>query len=1166
MFVLARNVLLLSLIADGDDKGVETLWSVYYDFYMTGPARLALRLQAKKLYDASESMDAWQQSQYGSYLRFCDTDSLADVRKMWHFYAQGDGEGEDEDIDRRLKSVLQPIAQQRAQNKNPGEGPSKFIGTFRATIPTSINTLDDLDALHKRYWEHGSLKPEGAKYPNPMFLTLGDEATFHRGTDPLHGFHLAPAYAPLHPDSPWAAVTQGLAQPEAVVAVAQKEFEDWITSFRKNLSNMTLRFCVGDALSMAHTLHQLRMTGADRAGWYRNQYCVQLLILNGPDYAAKKAPLDFDVIDTSNLCDYVGPLCLFAATSRLLRSQPTSILYAEVHLKRGRTYQEIIEDMLCGDVPIMSSFLGLFPLEFCTNTSSISYLSETLYDVIAEVRQPGAASTIKTSDQIYLRTSWKRPPGSAPGGLQKMVFGPRDLALVLHAVYKRMFRWEGMMLDYMRLNLGTIQRSSLIWYNHASFASLVSLVKERVDCSWTKMMKALLQLIQNEHSRHHNNGSVSAGQYLPEMFTYLHTLGAFSDGRLKYWNDRHTMALKPGSELARYISPDPPAGEAHGDLRDWKDVPPIVCVSLQVPRSALSVFTSMNRARIGTPTLYCFIKGPDNSGTTCYSACQLAFGEITTKGTRHSTTYEVTVQEDPLAWKGSSALIVSFYAPVFALLPGPDKMEVALGICETPVSAAIFRPTLGHAMKVHGASLEDSGSVFVSRHAPNQADLPAVPGFVNADLEPAAATEVLGSKVSKTLRAEVGLAGGRVENFILKVGIESHGNNAALKVEDTDLKSSSMSPCQYRIALFGTPEPERSIDVRFPAMVTNSTLIYEGMVKRDQNQGARDQGLYIDVNARVGGAIEWRSHPLFMYPVDFLRNQRQPANWNTPYLSLRHCPIVDHSAPPESLGWFDVYVSGMFSARERELDEHGDMPREQNEQARLSLKISLLQIMLQFAGVMDEDDDEEDAKKPTSKEPEIRRRIFGLRDPENPEGDRILIIPSAVRLDPASRNVVLDCAVLPLDGAKKLAPTSELLTGIGKLLPARDDGKGPLKELPALSAEMQLWKHTLPAWVERCRSSEWEHRADCEYATSGQVQVPEAHQSAQGGKFLCSCGNGRFPAGYLDDTPGWAEVQHHAVRAAISPVFWAPFADDPFRPSPQELAAMVAHAARGSKN
>lgn len=81
--------------------------------------------------------------------------------------------------------------------------------------------------------------------------------------------------------------------------------------------------------------------------------------------------------------------------------------------------------------------------------------------------------------------------------------------------------------------------------------------------------------------------------------------------------------------------------------------------------------------------------------------------------------------------------------------------------------------------------------------------------------------------------------------------------------------------------------------------------------------------------------------------------------------------------------------------------------------------------------------------------------------------------------------------------------------------------------------ELVLWKTTLPALAERCRT--WMHREDtCEYLAAG-GKVPLS--VVEGEHFLCSCGQGHFPKDFLQ-IPGWdTAAAAYATRVAISPVY-----------------------------
>lgn len=268
-------------------------------------------------------MNTWQQSKYGSQLKFCESATLADVRKMWELYSVQHKAADASHFAHRFEDLL-PQAENKQDERGVGSTTVVLTG-FHSAVPVHIGALGDLDALHKHHWEHGNDDfnanvRASAKHYNPTFLTLEDEAIIHYGTDLLLGFHLATAYAPLNPDNPLFYQIKDLHPLERVVTVARMEFREWMASYKEHATSIKVRFLIANAASFAHTSQHRRMTDTKTAFWYRDQHHLKPLILDGPDYLSGIAPLVFNVIDTSNLWDHFGSLILLTATSPLLRT------------------------------------------------------------------------------------------------------------------------------------------------------------------------------------------------------------------------------------------------------------------------------------------------------------------------------------------------------------------------------------------------------------------------------------------------------------------------------------------------------------------------------------------------------------------------------------------------------------------------------------------------------------------------------------------------------------------------------------------------------------------------------------------------------------------------------------------------------------------------------
>ncbi|KAI5924188.1 hypothetical protein F4810DRAFT_666124 [Camillea tinctor] len=1078
--VIARNILLLSLIIDTGDKEIDSLWNIYYHLHLDEQSQQLLCSQAKKLYDASETKETWAQSRYGSQFKMCDTATLSEVRKMWDAYkANPVGRSEIKALRDRLDAIVHKSREYK--NDNPLDLTRINI---RAASPAHIAATNDLPKLHNHYWQYGSttMSAEGRereKFPNPTMMTLEDDAILHYNTDPLLGFHLAPAYAPLRPDNPLRHQIIGLPPQERLVAVARYEFREWVQSYKQNAAKITTRFLVGDAVSFSYTLQNKRVTGSNTANWPQKHYSPKPLVLNGDGYAAGTAPLSFDVIDTSNLLDHLGPLILLTAVSPLLSHKMSSILYTETFAGWDSSESESLVDLLCGRIPTLSTLLGLFPSDYWTNTSALS---------IGDEITAGLPKPERESQQPHFRICWKRPlctsiyPGHS-AGLMPLHFGAKGLASVLYHVYSRMFRDED--LAYLLPTLGiTDDRPYLIFYHRASFALFARLIKSRVSCDWNEVMKNFFDLVRPRRDA------------LPEeLVLYMHLFDIFTVDYLKEPTVRSVPRPLQDGTVNR-INMSNVMGR---DLQ----IPAVVCITVKIPRHNLSVVRNMAYQDVGAPLVHCILRGtkkPPQQDT--FPACQLVFGEITTttttaaaaaaatttRGTPIDNSYEIAITEDDRGWEGSSPLIASFYVPAALLFLNPGKTRVAFGIQNTPRNDRLFSPMIGQHLTLYATSLSNSSNVHITQYAPHHSGFPVAPGYAPSDLTaPNAITQ--GATVSTSVKLSPAVA--RIKTITTRFDITSEDHKAALR---GGCEVGASIPWPYRMDIRFGNESNASLTTYLPVFVAPKAI---------RIVFARE-GSYVKVTVEVGDGPQWKKHLYSMYPVHLAGGK--PINWNVPYLNLQACPAIN-TQKHKKMDWFLQHLLRAVSVRECVLDKDKALPRSEGERIRFDFRQSVIWVFNQCANIRDQ-----------------RYSVFGIQK-KGETGIPILIFCSCLRIDPASRSVVLDCAILPLQ-PRRTPETTRFF-----------ESSGGLTCSPVDDEVLGLWKHALPAYVERCRT--WEHRDDCEYTEAGQVPISVEDNE----QCLCSCGNGQFPPGYMDGVADWSSLSKDAVRAAIPLPFWAPFLD-----------------------
>lgn len=556
------------------------------------------------------------------------------------------------------------------------------------------------------------------------------------------------------------------------------------------------------------------------------------------------------------------------------------------------------------------------------------------------------------------------------------------------------------------------------------------------------------------------------------------------------------MGIQARSIFVPVVARISPPDEKWGDLRDWHNIPPVVCITLLVPRSKLSVLTKIDHDKLGTPTVQCLLQPghslPDIPRESVFLACRLAFGSVSTRGRPHDDSFEVSVTEDQQGWGGNSALVVSFYVSSFHLLLGPQKGVVAFGLHVTPASLFTFGSKLGLELNVYKTTLDNSSNVFITRHSPNLTGFPIVPGFSQTDLVASGALHV-GADTSSIVH--VNPAESHIASFTTRLNVTSEDYKAALN-NRCEVQNKVLSPCQRAIAL----GQKLAFVVNYPTFVRENTCRTRIFRKSSR----------IEVVAEVATSSAWMDYPYFLYPV-FLQDNK-PVNWNMPNINLDLCPVIDINQR-EQLDWLNPHISLAMSARERGLYEDQELSRSDGEKIRLDFKVTLFHLFIRFVGLQGE-----------------KHQVFGFTNVAN-GGIKALVLASTIRIDTGNRVVVLDCAILPLH--------QEIMPKLRKFL-AVLSSQG-LCQVKVNDAELHLWKHVLPAYVERCRI--WDHNADCEYAKAGKIPLNMENEK----QFLCSCGNGHFPPNFINGIAHWEEASRYAVRAAISPAFWAPYADDIYR-------------------
>ena len=670
------------MVADGESSLV--VWCIFYHFFLDDNSLGLLLAQCRKLVQLSIDMQTWSASKYGSFLRFCTEHSLAKIRRHWVLY---------------LEMETMP-ARERILLKNNFTSGMKAVKSKFVAVNSVINyalhaagplaaEISELASKHfAEFWSTGVTVGMSAQFNpcphlNPTFVYSASGAKFnvHYGTDPIVSFHLAPIFTSIKD-----AQRPSTISIKDLVEGARQQFFSLCSSLKNRLSlessaYLTIRFFVGDALAFCRALHYCGDGNSTETGIYTSAWGGSQIDFNVQDYSQnstwRRAPLTFNVIDTSNLTDHVGLINILLLTVPLLQQSSASTIYTNSLKNTDRSDLGLVSKAYA-DIPTLSLFLGVAPLPNLSLFTTHSNKHSMLLSLI-QFPQP---------------ISWKFPFAAIPNtahdiqtsnSVVRLVCDPRKLADFFFSVYHNAFAME----NTMELILDP-SKTPLNYHTRNSFVALLGLVKAKAPTDWDQFIDFFIKLVESDASigtrRHHYQ----------DLLCQLHLCNLFTVDTL-----RPTFVQKLRSPLDLF----------HG----WKDVPPVVCVVLKVPRPNIKILEEMDQDDVLSPTIECHTSGPNF--LNIYSSLQFVFGDIERSVLNGESA--VKILEDHKGWEGCSDLIATFYVPSWTLLNCEAKSyKIGLHFYASPLISSSLWEKLDSYLTIYSTTLSDTEHFQLVRERP----------------------------------------------------------------------------------------------------------------------------------------------------------------------------------------------------------------------------------------------------------------------------------------------------------------------------------------------------------------------------------------------------------------------------------------------------------------
>ncbi|KAK7431531.1 hypothetical protein QQZ08_002022 [Neonectria magnoliae] len=849
--------------------------------------------QTTKLLSISETLEDWDASIYGRATKFCDADTLADVRRIWKLIK---GTADKARKDSYVKEVQNNVQSSRdIRERMLGKAGVNPTG-MRSAAPLSLQSQNELPNASTQYWKDGTVTPSqgGSQTPNPLLAgLLSEDNILHYGSDPVMGYHLATAYAPLADSSPLKP-QEGVKGFKAAAA-ARTQFSEWISAFKLVFGKkLVVRYAVADALAFCHSLQS--STGANL---YRRLWDNKPLKLDQRTYGNNGAgPTAFDAIDTSNLSDHIGAINVLIAAGPLLNDKPWASLFTELLIHRGGHQLNALENILRGDAPTVSLLLGFSPVQYWTNAKCESHVDEIFIS---------AMQSKKSDSQFRSRLAWRRDDqfSGHAGGRSKLHIDAKSLVRLIMPLFRRMFESEDVSQTF------SFAASSSVYphFHRGSFAALLKVVMYRVQTDWGAMCTELLNTIAQDPSL------ILTSNQMQDFCIQLHLLGVNTERWIM-----NQIKQEPGL----------------GTFNVWKPIPLAVAVTLVVPRNTISrLYQGSAWHKVASPCLVGSLRASPKATSqwhNMFGDVHLIFGNVKETGSRNEDNFRVSIEQDRDGWSGTAPLIASFYVPVSALQVEPKHTIVGISVLPSVQSTPLYSHTLGLNMTVFETNLNDRAAVFVTKYLPGQKSYPIICDNVKGL---GSAIDIGKDDKTTKLMAEVPPTQTKLTTITSHLDITSKKGKDLLK-EKVPIELSQESPFVIDI-VFG--DNKLVCPLRFPLPVTKTG---------SRTRIARTSG-YIEVIAPIAQSGTSEELAGFIFPAAL--SSGVPYTLNTPHLNLDMLPILDAQRSQDKMRWLTTLTSLQFSAREKRLRDEADSETGLSGDPRVNFKESIFTMFMLASGL-----------------------------------------------------------------------------------------------------------------------------------------------------------------------------------------------------------------------
>jgi hypothetical protein len=829
-----------------DDCASETpkhLWDLYHSFYLDSATFEMIQQQCKKLLEISETIPSWNEV-YGKYFTMINLPTLKDLRRFWRKFSDSKTSSSEfiDEFKAAVKNVSETIHNEPASIDIAGSSGAKSLFLQKSSSKSYY------EESVKRFWKNGTVDTSSASqlpFCNPLFFYsegAGDRFRVDPSLCPTTAFHIVTSLSNLSSNSPFWQQREGRDPLDLAADAAKIQFACWTSAFRRFLRNpesqIRIRFFVGDGLSLCLAIRQLAISDEQGTIYVRPWSSRVLTLHDNCLIAADDPPLLFNVIDVGYLIDQVGLLNVLLRVVSILKPSP-SVLYTGTRLQI-QDEPDFLSRLLCGDVDIMCTFLGISPTDYIAGVSTQSYTQDN-----PSIR--------------YMRIPWRLNTSGDPTANNEhcaLKLNHQDLAKFVIDVHSKMFPHPS---PEVISDISTFQPTLFPRYSYVTFAELINFIK----CK-----------------RHDDEEHTQWDVFLDLFFYWINTTTA-KDPQLKLSHMDILQKLLVCSVI-EYEGPvrDPNRKASnyrhdHGVLKR-ADPPEIIAIVITVPRSKLKPIYDHVVANPGADLSIFFEVYLSTTSLDKFTSIQPIFGTLIP-----SEDGEVgIVEEDWEGWHGSSDLHLCMYMLTARCLVEPPK-SISLSVRLSPDAATLktFKPILGSNLEVFKVKFLNHQAVHLFSALPGLEDLtPPITESVTEVIADGDDNYVLHYPVFDMKQKEFTV----VVEFSHEQEVEMMRQNKGLTVTQTS-PCTALVTCSNRFQVVCTfPFPVSG--VRHNLSLHNLSIMITATLLTASNRGTYSLNPFPIAHLPTGSTYNWNLPYINFHTLAKIDTSEEEVGWLNPHL------------------------------------------------------------------------------------------------------------------------------------------------------------------------------------------------------------------------------------------------------------------------------------------